>query len=544
MQNVSRRLAALLALAALGTACTKVETSGIGGRHSFTIPHTLRFSASENLVGLNPMINTQATLNYLAEMTMAFLIRGNIKSEPLVPELATEIPTKANGGISSDGKTLTYHLRRGVVWSDGVPFTADDVIFSTKLILDPKTNVISRDGWDRIVSMDEPDKYTVVYHLSAPYAAYAVTYFSTVGANPAILPKHLLLGKDVNTDPYNALPVGIGPFKYKEWKRGDSVVLVPNPRYFRGVPKLQRVIYKEIQDRNVVLEELRTHELDLWIPVAPHYINDVRSIPGVHVSLTPSFYFDHLDFNNSRPVLQDPILRRALRMSIDRRYLNEKIRFGVYDLSETVVPPVSRFHENIPLVPFDIAAAGKLLDSDGWARGADGIRAKGGLRLSLNFATATGSPDTDTQIELIRSWWKQLGVDVEVHHYLSSLLFAPLSDGGIIYGGKFDIVVFAWGGDPVQDLYNLYACDKFPPNGQNDPRYCDPALTAEMARIRVDYDPNARVAGMKTIQERIVRDAPFIVLDTRKDIAAYNDDLKDWHPSSIGPFDDMLNVDI
>ena len=544
MQNVSRRLAALLALAALGTACTKVETSGIGGRHSFTIPHTLRFSASENLVGLNPMINTQATLNYLAEMTMAFLIRGNIKSEPLVPELATEIPTKANGGISSDGKTLTYHLRRGVVWSDGVPFTADDVIFSTKLILDPKTNVISRDGWDRIVSMDEPDKYTVVYHLSAPYAAYAVTYFSTVGANPAILPKHLLLGKDVNTDPYNALPVGIGPFKYKEWKRGDSVVLVPNPRYFRGVPKLQRVIYKEIQDRNVVLEELRTHELDLWIPVAPHYINDVRSIPGVHVSLTPSFYFDHLDFNNSRPVLQDPILRRALRMSIDRRYLNEKIRFGVYDLSETVVPPVSRFHENIPLVPFDIAAAGKLLDSDGWVRGADGIRAKGGLRLSLNFATATGSPDTDTQIELIRSWWKQLGVDVEVHHYLSSLLFAPLSDGGIIYGGKFDIVVFAWGGDPVQDLYNLYACDKFPPNGQNDPRYCDPALTAEMARIRVDYDPNARVAGMKTIQERIVRDAPFIVLDTRKDIAAYNDDLKDWHPSSIGPFDDMLNVDI
>jgi peptide/nickel transport system substrate-binding protein len=530
------RRAALLALALLVTGCTKIETAQPGARHTYTIPHTLRFAAAENLVGLNPMINTQATLNFLSEMTMAYLIRGDIKSEPVVPELATEIPTKANGGISADGKTMTFHLRRGVVWSDGTPFTADDMIFSTKLILDPKTNVISRDGWDHIVSMDEPDKYTVVYHLNKPYAAYAVTFFSSVGANPAILPKHLLLGKDVNTDPYNALPVGVGPFKYSEWKRGDSVVLVPNPKYWRGTPKLQRVIYKEIQDRNVVLEELRTHELDLWIPVAPHYINDVRAISGLRTILVPSFYFDHLDFNNTRPATRDPIVRRALRMAVNRPLLNQKIRFGVYDLSETVVPPVSRFHENIPLVPFDIAGANKLLDSGGWVRGADGIRAKGGVRLSLDFATSTGGPDIDTQIELIRGWWKQLGVEVVVRHYLSSLFFAPLSDGGIIYGGKFDVVVFAWGGDPVQDLYNLYGCNSFPPNGQNDPRYCNTTVTAEMAKNRLEYNPSARVAATK--------DVPIIVLDTRKDISAYNDDLKHWNPSSIGPFDDMMNVDI
>jgi peptide/nickel transport system substrate-binding protein len=541
---LARRVAASLLLALVAAGCTKIQSAAPGGRHTFTIAHTLRFAAAENLVGLNPLVNSQATLGYLSEMTMAYLLRGDVKSEAVVPELATEVPTKANGGISADGKTLTYHLRRGVVWSDGAPFTADDVIFTTKLINDPKTNIISRDGWDHIVAMDEPDKYTVVYHLSKPYAAYAESFYSTIGANPAILPKHLLAGKNVNTDPYNALPVGIGPFKYEAWKRGDSVVLVPNPKYFRGLPKLQRVIYKEIQDRNVVLEELRTHELDMWTPVSPHFIKDVRSIAGVRTNFVPSFYYDHIDFNNSHPVMKDPAVRHALELAVDRRTLNDKINFGVYDLSETVVPPASRFHADVPLVPFNIAAANRLLDADGWVRGSDGVRAKNGLRLSFDFATSAGTPDNDTRIELIRGWWKQLGADVVVRHYLSSLFFDTYADGGIIFGGKFDVVAFAWGGDPVQDLYNTYGCRSFPPVGTNDTRYCNARVTDEMAASRLEYDPAKRTPGEKMIQEQIAKDAPLVVLDTRKDISAYNDDLKNWHPSSLAPFDDMMNVDI
>jgi peptide/nickel transport system substrate-binding protein len=477
-------------------------------------------------------------------MTMAWLIRTDAKSEPTVPELALVVPSKANGGISPDGKTITWHLRHGVVWSDGVPFTADDVVFSTKLILDPHTNVVSHEGWDQIVKVDEPDKYTVVYHLKAPYGPFAVTYFSTAGANPSIVPKHLLAGKDINTDAYNGLPVGIGPFKYQAWNRGDSVVLVPNPSYFRGVPKLQRVTYKTIQDRNTVLEEMRTHELDLWTPVPPHYINDVRGMSSLKVLLTPSYFFDHMDFNNQRGVMQDVAVRRALRMALDRKTLNEKIRFGVFDLGESVVPAASSFHVNLPMTPFDIAGANKLLDGAGWVRGSDGIRAKKGLRLSLDFATSSGSPDTDTEIELIRGWWKQLGVDLQVKHYLASLLFATASNGGIMYGGKFDVIVFAWGGDPNQDLSNLYACYRFPPNGQNDPRYCNKEVTAAMDRGKVEYDRPKRVADMKFIQTQIFSDVPTVVLDTRKEIYAFNDDLKNFHPNPVAPFDDVLNVDI
>ncbi len=539
----ARMLAGALAVVVVA-GCSKVGTGGEDSRHAYTRPHELRFAGAEDITGLNPLLATQAVVNYMANMTMAYLVKTDERGYPTVPELATVIPSKANGGISPDGKTITWHLRKGVVWSDGKPFTADDVVFSTNVVNDPKVDVASRDGWDDITKIDEPDKYTVVYHLKTPYAPFAVTFFSSAGANPAILPKHLLAGKNINTDPYNSLPVGIGPFKYQEWKRGDSVVMVPNPTYFRGAPKLQKATYYTIEDRNTVSQLLRTHELDLWLPVSPHYINDVRSIPGVTVDLKPSYFYDHLDFNLKRPVLQDRAVRDAIRLATDRATLNEKIRFGIYDLGESVVPPASNFHKNIPLVPFDIAAANRLLDKAGWVRGSDGVRSKAGRRLSFVIASTTGTPDNDEEIELLRSWWKQIGVELDVKRYLASLFFAPAQTGGIVYGGKFDIIIFAWGNDSQQDLSNEYACYRFPPNGQNDLFYCNPKVTAVIDQGKVEYDPAKRVAGMNYLQQQIFEDDPTIVLDTRKQIAAYNSDLKNWHPSPSAPMDNMLNVDI
>ena len=124
-------------------------------------------------------------------MTMAWLVKWDENNNPY-PELATEVPTKANGGVSKDGLTITYHLRKGVKWSDGAPFDADDVVFTTKVILNPATNEVGRLGWDQITKIDEPDKYTVVYHMKKPYSPFVTTFFSTAGANPCILPKHLL----------------------------------------------------------------------------------------------------------------------------------------------------------------------------------------------------------------------------------------------------------------------------------------------------------------------------------------------------------------
>jgi len=546
VRTVERFLALGLSLGVL-SACTKVGTApGPGTEHPYTQAHTLRYAAAEDIVGLNPLTSTQAVVSSLSQMTMAWLVRTDEHSEPTVPELATEIPTQKNGGVSADGKTITWHLRKGVTWSDGAPFDADDVVFSTQQVNNPANNVVSHDGWDLIAKVDEPDKYTVIYHLKKPYSSFLETYFTTAGANPAILPKHLLMGyKDLNNVPYNSLPVGIGPFKYEAWKRADSVILVANPTYWRGTPKLQRIVFKIIPDRNTVLQQMKTHELDLWTPVAPHFVPDLKKIKDVTILTTPSFFFDHIDFNMSHPVLKDPAVREALRYATDRKTLNDKVRYGLYLLNESVVTPASSYHEDLALVPFDIAKGNEILDQAGWKRGPDGIRAKDGVgRLSLEYASSTGSPDTDTQLLLIGGWWKQLGVDFVVKRYLAAVMFAPAASGGIIYGGKFDIVNFGWGTDPNEDLSNLYACYRFPPDGQNDPRYCNKEVTAAMDHAKEHYNREDRVGDLKFIQEQVDKDVPTIVLDARKEIYAYNTDLKNWHPNPLAPFDDMLNVDI
>ncbi len=542
MRTIVTLVAALTALAA----CTRVASGPAGTtRHSYTTPHELRYASAEDIQGLDPLTHSSGTETYLGDLTQAYLIKTDTKGNATVPELATEVPSHANGGISPDGKTITWHIRKGVKWSDGAPFDADDVVFSTQQVLNPANDVVSRDGWDLITKIDEPDKYTVVYHLKKGYSSFAVTFFSSGGANPCLLPKHLLAGlKNLNSAPYNALPVGIGPFKYEVWKRGDSVVMVRNPLYFRGTPKLQRITFKMIPDRNVVLEEMRTHELDLWVTVPPHFVPQLKTIANVNLLMTPSYFFDHMDFNLTHAVLQDPTVREALRYATDREYLNKKLRNDLYIMSESPVTPASAFDAKLPLVPFDLAKANAILDAAGWKRGADGVRMKNGLRLSLNYASSTGSPDTDTQIELIRGWWKQIGVDFSVKRYLSSQFFAPVAEGGIIYGGKFDVVNFAWGSDPNEDMSNLYACYRFPPNGQNDPRWCNVKATAAMDAAKVLYGYDKRYPYEKFVQEQVYKDVPTVILDARREIYAYNNDLRNYHPNPVAPFDNFLDVDI
>ncbi len=505
----------------------------------------LRYATAEDVAGLNPHLVQQTTLSLMSSLTMAWLTKYDHDNRP-IPELTTVVPTQANGGISKDGLTITWHLRHGVKWSDGAPFDADDVVFSTKAVLNPANNEVSRSGWDLITKIDEPDKYTVVYHLKKPYAGYAAEFFGTGGANPCILPKHILGNlPNINNAPYNALPVGIGPFKYTRWDRGNQVEMVANPLYFRGTPKLQRVVFKIVPDRNTVLTQVQTHELDLWLPVAAAYYDRVKAIDGVSVLRQPSYYFSHLDFQNQHPPLDDPRVRRALRLATDRKTINAKIRHGLGIIQDNVMSPKNpSFDANVPTDPFDIKQADALLDQAGWTMGPDGVRVKNGKRLNLVFATASGSPDADQQIELIRSTWKQIGVTIDVHHYQSALLFQPYASGGIVYRGNWDVIIFQWGGDPIGDLSFLYACDQIPPNGQNDPRYCNHAVTTAMYKFLALYDEKQRQPYANFVQSQITKDVPVTTLWINEDVYAYNSDLTGFHPNQLSQFDDFMNVDI
>ncbi|HTX57192.1 MAG TPA: peptide ABC transporter substrate-binding protein [Candidatus Acidoferrales bacterium] len=540
-----RRLTAALMLVMLA-ACTKTAQTGIGGRvNAWTIPHVFRYANAEDVNTLNPLLSQQLTVGYMSSLTAAWLTKWNAHNLPY-PELATEVPTKANGGVSKDGLTITYHLRRGLRWSDGAPLNADDVVWTYHAVMNPANNVVSRTGWDLVTKVDEPDKYTVVFHLSKPYSPFVTTFFSSAGANPCILPKHLLAKyPNVNNVPFNELPVGAGPFKYKEWIRGQKVVMVPNPYYFRGQPKLKEIDFEIIPNRDTVLTSLESHELDMWLNVPGTYYDRLTNLDGFTVMANPGYEWGHMDFNVTRPAVSDPVVRHALELALDRKTLIAKFQHGIQILQEGVAPLAAPYYDpNIKLVPFDVARANKLLDADGWKRGPDGIRQKDGVKLNLVFVSSTGAPNVDHEIEFFRSTWKQIGVAIDVKRYPAPMLFAPMAAGGVIQSGKWDAVIFNWVADPLGDFSYLYACDDMPPNGQNDLRWCNPKADAATHALFAHYDQAQRNADDRILFTQLAKDLPQITLYGVKDIYVYNNDLKNFHPNAVAPFDDFMNVDI
>ncbi len=475
---------------------------------------------------------------------MAWLLKYDRRNRP-VPELATAVPSRANGGISADGKTITYHLRRDAKWSDGAPFTSADVRFSADVVRNPANNEGTHLGFDELARVDTPDPYTAVFRLVRPYSGFYVSFFSSGGASPCILPEHLLRGlPNINEAPYNALPVGIGPFKYASWKRGDSIELVPNPLYFGRKPKLERVIFKIIPDRNTTLTQLTTHEIDLWLPIPGAFFDRARAVPGIAITRQPSYGYDHIDFELQHGALRDPAVRRALRLGIDRATIVAKIRHGVGIVQDTPFAPGHPFHVDLPRVPYDLAAANRLLDGAGWKRGPDGIRVKAGQRLEFTVSLGVGNPDTDAIVELIRPSWSQLGARFEVKRYPSPLYFAPFATGGILYAGKFDAAFYAWFTSPNGDLTNLFGCDRVPPKGQNVPRYCNRDVDRALNRFITTYDEAEQRAATRVIQTHLADDVPTIVLDVREDLYAYNQDLHGFRPNQVTPFDDLVDADI
>jgi peptide/nickel transport system substrate-binding protein len=510
------------------------------------VPHVLRIAdGTGDVPTLNPHLFTEATLGYISEMTQAYLVKYDARNRPY-PELVTAVPTQANGGISRDGTTITWHLRKGVRWSDGAPFTADDVVFSTRVVLNPANNEVGRDGWNLISKIDKPDNYTVVYHLKRPYSSYEPTFFGSAGANPSVLPKHLLGGyPNINHVAYNAKPVGIGAFRVVDWKRADRIDLEANPYYFRGPPKLRRITYELVPSRDTLLTLLQTGEVNLWAEVPPTYITQVKAITNMRTEVEPGIFYEHLDFNVTRPLVSDVRVRQAIRYALDRRQIVYTIAHGYGILQESTISPVLPFApKGIPFNEHNLKRAQQLLDQAGWHTGPGGVRVKNGQRLSLQFPYFTGVSTADDTVELIRQQLRAAGVEIQTRKYAPAMFFAPYQDGGIVYGGKWDMTMFSWQDLPVADLSNLFECNQIPPNGQNALHYCNPAVDRLLEQIKRTYDEREQAALLAREMRIIVADVPTIVLYVFDTGYTYDKDLTGFHPGAFAPFDTMRDVDI
>ncbi|HTW85267.1 MAG TPA: peptide ABC transporter substrate-binding protein [Candidatus Sulfotelmatobacter sp.] len=505
-------IGALACALALG-ACTKVGDQTAGGTtapNAGTVPGELRVAVQREPNSLNPILSAFTIEGFVNRLSFDNLIEVAGDGKTLVPDLATDVPTTQNGGISKDGLTITYHLRHGVKWQDGVPFTSKDVKFSWQAMVNPNNNVNTTVGYADIKSVDTPSDDVVVFHLKQKFAPFVNTIFAESDNPICIVPEHIL-GKfhDLNRIPFNEQPIGTGPFKVARWVRGDHIELVANPDYWRGAPKLKSIIVRMIPDENTEMNALRSHDVDFMLEPSPNLYTTLKTMPGVKVVLDRSPQALWMLMNTTRPPLNDVQVRRAIAYAIDKAALVDKFTGGSASIAWSDQPAYSwAYNPHVTQYPYSAAKAKQLLEQDGWTPGADGIMRKGGKPLSLQVSYNSENATRRLAAVEIQSNLHDAGIDVQVKSYPGNLFFATYGQGGILSTAKYDLAVSGWVAGIDPDDHSLYACDQTPPTGTNYTHYCSKEMDADQRAALASYDEGPRKAAYDKIQELIASDQP------------------------------------
>jgi peptide/nickel transport system substrate-binding protein len=517
-------------VAMLATACTRTETSlnpPAGAANPWTVHGTLRLTEPEEPNSLLRMFSNQESADDVTALLFEPFFRFD-DHEHLVPALATVFPTLKNGLISADGKRITFKLRPGVVWSDGVPVTADDVIFTWQSVVNGKSPVTNTADYDQIEQMEKAGPYQVTFVLRKPLAS--AVYFFSEGTFPP-LPKHLLEKyPKLSGNPYDSAPIGDGPFVLTQWVHGSDLLFAANPRYWRGRPALNAIDIKIIPNTETLFQVLKAHEVDMVDGVTKSLVPQLPSIPGVHVSTTLTASYRHLDFNCKSPILRDVEVRRAIARAIDIDKIIRTVYGGLGVRAATDVPSFSWAANRLSPVAFDPAAATRLLDADGWRVGSDGIRVKNGQRLSLTISTASSNLLNEDAEQLLARDLQSAGIELTTKNYEAAVLFAP---DGPLYGGRYDMawIVNTEGVDP--DNLGEFGCDFIPPHGANTLFYCNRKVDALLNDAEQTYDHGRRRDDYQAAWKIMLDEAPEIMIYWDYNVIGYNSDLKNFRPAPV-----------
>ena len=494
----------------------------------------VRFNLAADPTSLNPLFAVQDAASVDQEVAR-LCFEPFVDIDPngqRIPELLREIPTRANGGISQDGRSITYRLRPGVRWQDGIAVTSRDVLFTLHAIMDPRNPVRSRAGYDLVDRAYAPDAQTVVFHLRHPWAPAVETLFSYGTVPEYVLPAHVLASQNsLLHAAFNASPLCDGPYVLQSWRRGDRLTYAANERYWRGAPKVKRLIVQIVPDPGTNFTMLQAGASD-WNLIAPAQQPALANVSDLRYAYAPLALVAGVAINLSHPPLDDVRVRRALAAAIDRATISKKITLGRYPVTDSDQPQRSWAYDPRAKLPaYDPAAASRLLEEAGWHREAGGIRMKGGKRLALTYVQFPESTTGVRAATAIQLDLRAVGVDVQIKSVSNAQLFLPKSEGGLLAKGDFDLAYVPWpmGADPDDSV--LLAC-----NGpSNYMRYCDRRVDALERHALSTYDRTLRRRDYARIQAIAARDVPIIYLFNPTYVYAYRDRLRNFAPSGFSP---------
>jgi len=504
-------------------------------RHSWTQAGVLRIAIATDIKTLNPLLNSDTADVFVDRLMFEPLVTADSKGNPL-PMLAAQVPTQANGGISRDGRTITYHLRRGVRWTDGVPVTSRDVQWSWQAIMNPNNDVISRHGYDDVAAADTPNPLTLVVHLKRPFAPFVDTFFAESDQPYMVAPAHVLAAyPNINQLAFNSKPaVSDGPFKFAAWSRGDHISLTRNDGFFMGRPALDQVVVKTVPDEDTAINLLRTHAIDFIFQASIENYQTLRSVRDIRIVWVNVNGYSYVQFNVSRPLLADPRVRRAIAYAVDKSELVRTLAFGTQSVATTDIPNwMWAYNPQIRNYPHDPAEARALLREAGWSPGPDGIMRKDGEPLTLVIVTNNSSVTRRREALEVQAMLREAGIDSEIKSYPADVLFAPAGMGGILQLGKFDMSVSGWYAGVDPDDSTQFTCENFPPGGYNYSRYCDPQMQVAQRIALTRYDRASRKSAYDRIAELLMRDNPALFVYWLRQMEPVSVDFRGFDPNPV-----------
>jgi peptide/nickel transport system substrate-binding protein len=463
---------------------------------------------------------------------------------------AKEVPTLSNGGISPDATTWTFHLRPNLIWSDGQPYDARDVDYTWQLWKNPKFGAAYPQGVNLISSADvSADHLSITFHLKQAYAPFLQWW---VDGDFAPLPAHhfrALAPEAILKSPDNLNPkITSGPFLMAESVPGDHYTLVRNPRYYwasAGLPYLDKLVFR-IADLDTILKDLQAGTIDSAWFIDPSEVPEYQRLSHYTFVKSPaSSSFEGIFFNFHNVVLAShQEVRQAMAMAIDHQAMIAIARHGF--ATPLCTDHGSFYHPGYqPSVfcpEFNPAAANKLLDDNGWVKGLDGVRMKGGQRLEFEYSTtANNGWRSDTEVILQRNF-QAIGIKLDIQNYPVPTFLGPFLSGGNAspptgaVSGRYDIAEYATEpGRYDPDDSSILACDQIPPKGSgtNTDFYCNNALDALYRQEVATVDSSVRQQLFYQIHDIYLTDFPFIVLFGWLDLSIVRNGTHNYSPSPI-----------
>ena len=559
-RNVFREFLSGLAIVVLGAAMLADAAHADRGRDG-----GLRILYWQAVSTLNPYLSGGTKDTEAASLVLEPLARYDDRGT-MIPALAADIPTLENGGVAADLRSITWPLRRDVLWSNGAPFTAADVVFSAQYCLNEEMGCTAVSRFSDVTGVEALDDYTVRIRFGV---AKPFPYGPFVGSTTPILQKAQFencTGTRAQTcTAQNFGPIGTGPFQVDEFRANDVVLFSANERYREPrKPAFATVTFKGGGDAaSAARAVLATGEFDYaWnLQIEPEVLDQMvalgkgKIVAGFGTMVerlivnqtnnAPDLGRDkrslYLDGANPHPFLSDPAVRRALSLAIDRRILVDSGYGAAGQVTCNILPAPTIYASaaNDACMIQDIQEANRILDEAGWLRGGDGVREKDGARLSILYQTSTNSVRQSTQA-LIKQMWGKIGVETELRNIDAAVYFGgdPASPDTYM---KFyaDIQMYARsfsGVDPEAYMAN-WTCSEIPGPGNqwlggNIARVCDAEYDALAGKLAVTAPLEERAAIARRMNDILVRNHYMIPLIWRARISAHASSLKGVRMSS------------